>query len=242
MFKVVTAAAALDTGLTTPVEIFNDKGVYSLHGWNFFGWNTKGLGRLSLSDALAWSSDPVFYELGNRLGIDRLASYALTFGYGSPTGIGLPEEQGLVPTEAWKKTTYSEQWYAGETLIAAIGQGYYLTTPLQQALMMQAVANGGIVYRPMLVEKLLSPEGDVIETIAPEILRTIYLAPETWDTIRQGLLAVTSRGTASVVFKGFPHSVAGKTGSAETGRKATHAWFACYAPADSPEVVVVLLC
>jgi penicillin-binding protein 2 len=144
-----------------------------------------------------------------------------------------------VPTESWKTTTYGEQWYPGETLIAAIGQGYYLATPLQQALMMLAVANGGIVYRPMLVEKVLSPEGAVIATIAPEILRTIYLAPETWDTIRQGLLAVTSRGTASVVFKGFPHSVAGKTGSAETGRKATHAWFACYAPVESPEVVVV---
>jgi penicillin-binding protein 2 len=239
VFKIVTAAAALDTGLTTEAEIFDDKGVYSLSGWKFFGWNTQGLGRLTVVGALAKSSDPVFYELGHRLGADTLASYALTFGYGKTSGIGLPEEPGLVPTEEWKSNTYGEQWYPGETLIAAIGQGYYLATPLQQAMLLQAVANGGIVYRPMLVEKVLSPEGAVIETFQPEVLRTIYLKPDSWETIRKGLVEVTTSGTASVVFNGFPQKVAGKTGSAETGRKATHAWFACYAPAEAPEVIVV---
>ncbi|KYZ74979.1 peptidoglycan glycosyltransferase [Anaerosporomusa subterranea] len=239
VFKIVTAAAALDTGLTTETEIFDDKGVYSLSGWKFFGWNTKGLGRLNIAGALAMSSDPVFYELGHRLGADTLASYALTFGYGKASGIELPEEHGLVPTEEWKVNTYGEQWYPGETLIAAIGQGYYLATPLQQAMLLQAVANGGIAYRPMIVEKILSPQGVVVETFLPEVSRTLYLKPESWETIRKGLVEVTTSGTASAVFKGFPHTVAGKTGSAETGRKATHAWFACYAPAEAPEVAVV---
>ncbi|MCP6429109.1 penicillin-binding transpeptidase domain-containing protein, partial [Klebsiella pneumoniae] len=82
VFKIITAAAALETNVTTTQEIFNDKGVYVLNGWSFYGWNTKGLGKLNIVDGLAWSSDPVFYELGNRLGVDTLASYALTFGYG----------------------------------------------------------------------------------------------------------------------------------------------------------------
>ena len=239
VFKIVTVAAALETGLTTSDEIFEDKGVYMLDGWKFHGWKKEGLGKLTVSDALAWSSDPVFYELGKRIGIDNLASYAVTFGFGQPTGIGLPEESGLVPTKEWKSTRYNEPWYPGETLNAAIGQGYLLATPLQQTLLLMAVANGGVIYRPMLVRNILAPDGTVIETLQPEVSQTVFLRPETWATIRKGLLAVTTKGTASVVFKGFPYQVAGKTGSAETGRKATHAWFACYAPADSPEIAVL---
>lgn len=241
VFKIVTAAAALETGLTTPQEIFNDKGVYVLSGWSFYGWDTKGLGKLTIVDGLAWSSDPVFYELGNRLGVDNLASYALTFGYGQTTGIKLfGEEKGLVPTAAWKETTYGETWYPGETLIAAIGQGYYLATPLQQAQLAMAVANGGVIYKPRLVDKVLTTEGSVAEAYEPEVLRTVYLKPEVWDTIRQGMAAVTSRGTGAAVFQGFPKNVAGKSGSAETGRSTTHSWFVCFAPAENPEIAMAV--
>lgn len=242
VFKIVTAAAALDRGDTTPAEIFQDKGVYILSGWRFYGWETQGLGALTIVDALTWSSDPVFYELGNRMGADNLAGYALTFGFGQPTGIRLPgEASGMVPTEEWKVSTYGEPWYPGETLIAAIGQGYYLATPLQQAMLLAAVANGGVVYRPMLVDKVVTADGGLIEELEPEVLRTIYLRPETWDTIRQGLVAVAAKGTGASAFRGFPHAVAGKTGSAETGRGTTHSWFACYAPADHPQVAVAVL-
>ncbi|MEN6566165.1 MAG: penicillin-binding protein 2 [Veillonellales bacterium] len=242
VFKVVTSAAALDLNCTTTAEVFQDKGVYVLSGWSFYGWEPKGLGALTIVDAIAWSSDPVFYELGHRLGADNLASYALTFGLGRPTGIKLPgEEGGFVPTEEWKQETYGEPWYPGETLIAAIGQGYYLTTPLQQALLLMAVANGGVVYRPMLVDKTLSPDGEVLEVVQPEVLHTIYLRPDIWDAIRRGLVQVTTAGTASAVFKGFQPAIAGKTGSAETGHNTTHAWFACYAPAENPRIVVAVL-
>lgn len=242
VFKIVTAAAALDLGITTATEIFYDKGVYVLNGWSFYGWQTKGLGELDLAGALAWSSDPVFYELGHRMGIDNLASYALTFGLGQKTGIKLRgEASGVVPTESWKLTTYGEQWYPGETLIAAIGQGYYLVTPLQQALILMAVANGGIVYRPMLVDKVITSEGDLKTDLQPEVLRTIYLKPQDWDTIRRGLIQVTTNGTGAAAFAGFPYQVAGKSGSAETGRGTTHSWFAAYAPADNPTVVVTVL-
>lgn len=242
VFKIVTAAAALEMNLTTPQEIFDDKGVYVLNGWRFYGWNIKGLGKLNIVDGLALSSDPLFYELGRRLGADNLAAYALTFGFGKTTGIKLPgEEKGIVPYIAWKQANYSEPWYPGETLIAAIGQGYYLATPLQQALLTMAVANGGIVYKPMLVDKVLTPDGSLAASLPPEVLWTIYLRPEVWDTVRQGLIAVTTRGTGAGAFKDFPKTIAGKSGSAETGRGTTHSWFACYAPAEKPEIVIVVL-
>ena len=127
VFKIITGAADLDTKATTPSEIFYDTGKYILNGWTFYGWAPKGLGRLNLSDALTWSSDPVFYELGRRIGINKLADYAATFGFGQKTGINLlGEAAGNVPTTEWKEQTYKEEWYPGETLIAAIGQGYWL--------------------------------------------------------------------------------------------------------------------
>lgn len=243
VFKIVTAAAALDLGLTTATEIFHDRGVYVLNGWSFYGWNTKGLGDLDIIGALAWSSDPAFYELGHRLGADRLASYALTFGFGRPSGIKLPgEAAGLVPTENWKLAAYDQAWYPGETLIAAIGQGYYLATPLQQTLLLMAVANGGIMYRPLIVEKVLSADGGkVIGRYQPEVAGTVYLKPEIWDTIRKGLVAVTTEGTGAATFKGLGATVAGKSGSAETGKGTVHSWFSCYAPADNPEIALTVL-
>jgi penicillin-binding protein 2 len=241
VFKIVTSAAALELGCATPGEIFKDTGVYVLNGWKFYGWKVEGLGPLDMSGALAWSSDPYFYEMGNRIGVDRLADYAVAFGFGKPTGINLPgEAQGIVPTAAWKEETHGEVWHPGETLIAAIGQGYYLVTPIQQANMIAAVANGGILFRPMLVDKVISPQGAVLEDLKPEALYTVGLSQDTWANIRKGLRAVVEQGTASGVFQGFPISVAGKTGTGETGAGTTHAWFACYAPYENPEAVVVV--
>lgn len=241
VFKIVTSAAALELGLVTPAEIFRDTGVYELSGWKFYGWKAGGLGPLDMVGALAWSSDPYYYEMGNRVGVDRLADYAVAFGFGKPTGINLPgEAQGIVPTAAWKEEVHGEVWNPGETLIAAIGQGYYLVTPIQQANIIAAVANGGILYRPMLVDKVISPQGMVLEDFKPEALYTVSLSQNTWATIRKGLRAVVEQGTASGAFQGFPVAVAGKTGSAETGTGTTHAWFACYAPYENPETVVVV--
>jgi penicillin-binding protein 2 len=241
VFKIVTSAAALERGHTTPEEVINDTGVYDLNGWKFYGWKVDGLGPLDLAGALAWSSDPYYYEMGHRLGIDPLADYAVAFGLGKPTGINLPgEAKGLVPTTAWKEETHGEVWYPGETLIAAIGQGYYLVTPIQQANLICATANGGILFRPMLVDKVISPQGQILEDIKPEALVTVSLKQETWDAIRKGLRAVVEQGTASAAFQDFPIAVAGKTGTGETGSGTTHAWFACYAPYEAPEIAVVI--
>lgn len=241
VFKVVTSAAALELGFTTPTEVVNDTGVYVLSGWKFYGWEVKGLGPLDLAGALAWSSDPYYYEMGNRMGVDKLADYAVAFGLGKPAGINLPgEAKGIVPTAAWKEETHGEVWYPGETLIAAIGQGYYLVTPMQQINMIAAVANGGILFRPMLVDKVITPQGTVVEDLKPEALYTVTLKQDTWAAIRKGLRAVVEQGTASGAFQAFPIAVAGKSGTAETGTGTTHAWFACYAPYENPEIAVVV--
>jgi penicillin-binding protein 2 len=242
VYKIVTLAAALDLGVANIDEIFDDKGVFHYDGWNFYGWDTAGLGELNLVDALAWSSDPVFYELGRRIGADRLAGYALTFGFGKKTGIALAgEKAGLVPTKEWKQQVFGEPWYAGETIIAAIGQGYDLVTPLQQAMLLMAVANNGKVFRPMVVNKIITPEGKLIKKYQPEVLETVNLRPEVWKTIKQGLEEVTAKGTAATAFRDFQPRVAGKTGSAETGSGTVHSWFACYAPSDNPEIAVAVL-
>lgn len=239
VFKIVTASAALELGLTTPTEVFNDQGVYVLNGWTFYGWEPRGLGRLTLVDALALSSDPVFYELGRRLGPDHLADYAHAYGFGAVSGVELPGEvAGTVPTAAWKEAQFGEPWYPGESIIAAIGQGYYLVTPLQQALMLEAVANRGVVYKPYLVDKILNSDASLYLQNKPVVLRNVNLRASTWDTVQAGLRAVVQRGTGEGAFAGFPLAVAGKTGSAETGQSTTHAWFACYAPADAPAIVV----
>lgn len=241
VFKIVTASAALELGLTTPAEVFNDQGVYMLNGWAFYGWAPQGLGKLTLVDALAMSSDPVFYELGRRLGPDRLATYALTYGFGAVSGVELPGEvAGTVPTTAWKEAQFGEPWYPGESLIAAIGQGYYLVTPLQQALMLEAVANRGVVYRPYLVDKIINPDASLYQQQKPVVLRTINFQAATWDTVQAGLRAVVQRGTGAGAFAGFPVAAAGKTGSAETGHGTTHAWFACYAPVEAPAIAVAV--
>ncbi len=240
VFKIITAAAALQDKYTTPEEIFDDRGVYVLNGWSFHGWKTEGLGKLTIVDAIAWSSDPAFYELGHRIGINRLAAYALTFGLGKKTGIKLPgEKAGIVPTKEWKQSVFQEPWYPGETLISAIGQGYNLVTPLQQILLVMAVANRGIIYKPKLVRSIIAADGKADIINPPEVIYTVDLDSAVWKVIEEGLHSVTTEGTAAGVFKTVSYSLAGKTGSAETGRETTHAWFACYAPVEDPEIAVV---
>ena len=176
------------------------------------------------------------------MGVDNLASYSLTFGLGQKSGILLQgEETGLVPTIEWKQNTYEQPWYPGETIIAAIGQGYYLTTTLQQALLLMAVANNGIIYKPMLVDKIINDDGTLVKSCQPEVIHTVYLKTEIWDVIKNGLVAVTTKGTGAGVFRGITPTIAGKSGSAETGKGTVHSWFACYAPAEKPEIAVAVL-
>ena len=226
-----------------------------------------GHGPLNIVDALAQSCDIFFYQVGggnsetgfDGLGVERLAAYARTFGLGSYTGIDIPgEAQGLVPDAQWKRLYKQETWTTGNTYNLSIGQGDVLVTPLQMANAMAAVANNGTLYRPQLAERILDAESHTIRSYTPMISATLSVNQTVWQIVHEGLdLAVSESGTGrNAMLDEIGINVAGKTGTAEycddiaykAGRcdvavgqtLPTHAWFSAYAPAQAPEIVVVV--
>ena len=179
--------------------------------------------------------------MGNRLGIDNLEKYARMFGLGDYTGINLPGEvNGLVANRKYKEKVYGEDWYLSETFDAAIGQGFQLVTPLQMA--MGEIANDGHRYRPYLVSKVISADGDIVNTFEPEEMGSIPISDDTLKLIRDALHDVAlPGGTAASVFDGFPISIAGKTGTAENSHGDDHGWFVAYASFDNPTVAVAVI-
>ena len=240
-FKLVTGAAALELGKVTPEEKILDTGKH----WIIDKRNSEGeaLGWINFKEALTKSDNVYFYEMGNRLGIDNLEKYARMFGLGVTTGINLQgESEGLVANQRYKEKVYGEEWYLSETFDAAIGQGFQLTTPLQVAVLMSEIANGGYRYRPYLVSKISSDKGEVIKTFAPEEVGRIQLSDRTLTLIRESLRDVALEGgTAAQAFRDFPIAIAGKTGTAENSHGSDHGWFIAYGPYEDPRIVVVVI-
>jgi penicillin-binding protein 2 len=181
--------------------------------------------------------------MGRRVGIDKLAEYARMFGMGKKTGIALRgEAPGLVASEEYKKKNFDQDWYLGDTFNSAIGQGFQLVTPLQAAMIVSEVANGGIQYRPFVISRIDNLDGTPYKIFAPEQTGTLAVSKSTLDLIREGMRNVTEEsGTAASLFAGFPIQVAGKTGTAENFGGADHGWFVAYAPFDHPRVVIAVL-
>ncbi|SFL68442.1 penicillin-binding protein 2 [Pelosinus propionicus] len=240
-FKLVTGAAALELGKVTPEEKILDTGKH----WIIPKGNSEGeaLGWINFKEALTKSDNVYFYEMGNRLGIDNLEKYARMFGLGVTTGINLPgESEGLVANQRYKEKVYGEEWYLSETFDAAIGQGFQLTTPLQVAVLMSEIANGGYRYRPYLVSQISSDKGEVIKTFAPEEVGRIQVSDRTLTLIRESLRDVALEGgTAAQAFRDFPIAIAGKTGTAENPHGSDHGWFIAYGPYEDPRIVVVVI-
>jgi penicillin-binding protein 2 len=191
----------------------------------------------------------VFYNVGkalHELDPDILPRYGRHFGLGEATGLeGLLEESGLMPDPAWKQDALEELWYPGDTVNLAIGQGYLRATPLQVARMMATVANDGTLQRPFIVERIEAGQEQPEQSTEPRALHTLPLSPEHLAALQEGLLGVTTKsiGTASHRFAGLSIPVAGKTGTAEAGGEDVepHSWFAAYAPADDPEIALVVV-
>ncbi len=238
-FKIITAIAALEEGIIDPDTKINCTGGINYGRWTFGCWKKGGHGPVDFHRAIVESCDVYFYELGRRLGIDKIHKYATAFGLGRETGIELipvKEKSGLIPNTEWKKEKKRLPWYLGDTFISAIGQGYITTTPIQMAAMMATFANGGNVYKPSLIKGSYQPA------------RTINLKPETIRMIKEALSGVVneSNGTA----QGARSSLAvigGKTGTAQVvGKKKglagerfmDHAWFVAFAPVDDPEIAL----
>ena len=254
-YKAIVAAAALEEGLTKPGRRIFCPGHFRLGRRTYRCWKRAGHGWVDLRKSLVESCDVYYYTVGLELGIDRLAYFARGFALGRRTGIALPQEMaGLVPTSAWKERRFSEPWVRGETVSAAIGQGFNLATPLQLAVVYAAIANGGTLMRPRLLLRVADEEGRLVEGPAPESLGVVPVSPEHLATLREALEGVVedARGTGGRS-KVPGVSVAGKTGTSQVvGLKHTegleddeiafelrdHAWFAAFAPVESPEIAV----
>lgn len=236
IFKVVTMSAALTERLTRVDEVFNCPGYYRVNNRIAACWKATGHGRLTLPEGLIQSCDVVFYELGKRLGADRLAKYAVNYGLGERTGIDLPQEKkGLVPTAEWKKTVRGEAWYDGDSINYGIGQGFVEVTPLQMANVYGTIAVGKRM-RPFVVQQIVNRDGDILYQGKQEELGRVPVAWGVLATIQNALKEVVARATGRAAnVEGLP--AAGKTGTAENPGL-PHAWFLCYAPYDDPKIVI----
>lgn len=218
-FKMMVGLAALEAGVITPEYTAYCPGHMDLGNHRFHCWRRGGHGRVSVLDALEQSCDVYFYDISRKVGIDRIAAMARRFGLGDTVGIDLPGEQpGLMPTQDWKMGAIGERWQQGETLIAAIGQGFVLATPLQLATMTARIANGGRAVTPHLTYRIGTAEDSrYTAPPAPEI----GVSAQALDLMVEGMIAVTSgrRGTGRSVQIDLPgFEIAGKSGTSQVRR------------------------
>jgi penicillin-binding protein 2 len=198
-----------------------------------------------------------FYKVGYQMGIDLMAEYARALGLGAKTGIDIPgEKEGLVPDKDWKRRVHKQPWMPGNTLSCAIGQGFMLASPLQMAAVYSVFANGGVLYRPQLLNRIEDQNGEVLREFAPEVLRTLNVNKRNLRTVHSGLVGVVNEpGGTGGRARLKSVTVAGKTGTSQVRgignvrmhvsalayKHRDHAWFVCYAPAENPEIVVSVL-
>jgi penicillin-binding protein 2 len=248
IFKIVTMSAGLEALDLEPEQSFGCTGEWDGLGQEFVKkcWLETGHGEINLLDGLTQSCDVVFYEVGLALhqkDPQLLPDWARAFGLGAPTNIlGVEESVGVVPDNAWKQANFSQPLFDGDAVNSAIGQGFMLSTPLQVARLLAAIGNGGHLLRPRIVDRIVTVDG-AEQVFEPEVVGTLPLFPESLALIRGSLEAVVSgaRGTARQAFEGITYTVAGKTGTSESGQEEPHAWFAGYAPADNPRVAVAVI-
>ena len=257
-YKIITALAALEEGVIDASTEFFCPGYHRFGNRIYRCWKGGGHGNVDIIEAVAQSCDVYFYQVGQLLGVDRLAWYAKACGLGSPTGINLDKEaKGLIPTAAWKKRRTGVPWQRGETLSVAIGQGFNLATPLQMVGLTAAIANGGTRYKPIILEAIKTPDGRILHQNEPQVIGKIPISQPTLEVVKKGLWAVvngdhgTARGSRLADIE-----ISGKTGTSQViSRKKDdtrseedrpahhrpHAWFVAYAPSDNPSIAVAVL-
>ncbi len=258
VFKAVMAIAGLSEGAIGPGTTFNCGGSAVFFGRRFRCWRKQGHGELAVANGLKESCDIFFYNVGARLGVDKIAKWATGLGFGQLSKIDLDgEKAGIVPSTEWAAAKQHRKWYPSETISVAVGQGPLIVTPLQTAVMMSTVANGGTIYRPHVVRMIerTKPDGSVERLqVASEVVRRIQIPPNALETTRNGLWKVVNEegGTAgNARVTGL--DISGKTGTAQviaqSGWFSTaglpfmqrdHAWFVSYATRSSPQLVVAV--
>ncbi|HEX2437979.1 MAG TPA: penicillin-binding protein 2 [Methylomirabilota bacterium] len=248
VFKIVVAAAGLQEGTLVPTDHTNCNGDFHLGEWTFKDWKAGGHGSVDLLGAIRQSCNIFFYEKGLKIGGTAIAKYATAFGFGGPTQIDLPGEKlGLIPQPQLRRDKRVGGWHAGETVNMSIGQGAVLVTPMQVARFMSAVANGGVLWKPRLVQRIERPTKGVVWSDSGSVTGHVELSPMVWAFLRQALWSVVNEGGTGEGARIAGLDVAGKTGTAQMIAKSRadkgqdHAWFASFAPVGDPEAVVVVL-
>jgi penicillin-binding protein 2 len=258
--KPLLALAGLELGLRKPTDSIVDPGHFSLpnSSHQFRDWKRGGHGVVDLRRSISQSCDTYYYELAVDMGIDRMHDYLAQFGLGDKTGIDLDgESAGLLPSRDWKQRRFKQPWYPGETVIAGIGQGYHLTTPLQLATAAAMLANGGKRIEPRLVQAMREPLAQDWQPLPGAVRGQVAITPKHLEVVREGMMDVMRPGgTAARSAAGAPYAIAGKTGTAQVvgikqGAKydasrlarehQDHALFIAYAPAENPTIAVAVL-
>ncbi len=251
-FKLFAAVAGLAENLISESTVFNCPGYYRFGKRNYRCHKRSGHGKVNLRQSIAMSCNAYFYQLGVMLGIDRLSKYGEMFGFGSLTEIALDgEKSGILPSRKWKKEKVGEQWWPGDTIPVSIGQGYLTVTPLQLANAVAALVNGGIIYKPRLVRKVVEHESGKSRVYHSQHSNLVPLPKEILHLVRDMGSEVVhhERGTGKRARVGEIR-IGGKTGTAQVSRLGTqenderlqdHAWFISYAPVEEPMIVVAAL-
>ena len=258
IFKIIMAFATLNEKILPAEKKVLCHGSFRLRQQVFTDWKEGGHGPVDLKQSLAQSCDVYYYKAGDKLGIEKIARYARMFGMGASTGFAPFEKGGLVPSDAWKRRRFGEKWHHGETISVAIGQGFNLITPLQAANLMATVANGGNLWKPYVVRKVLDPRGKTLFEAKPRLMRKIPISQEIFRQVREGLKEVVHGAKGTARHAKLPGVVvAGKTGTAQTvglkftGRKRKpeelprkfrdHGWFVAFAPYEDPVIALAIL-
>jgi penicillin-binding protein 2 len=255
-FKPISTLAALSAGVVDEKVEVNCTGVYDFGGRHFRCEHVHG--RIALKEALMRSCNIYYYKLAELTGMDRISAMAMSLGLGEKTGIGInTEARGFIPTKSWYEER-GDVFRVGYTLNAAIGQGDTRVTLMQLALTYAAIANGGTLYVPQLVESVNAPDGTPLERFGPQVRTKLQLSPQHLKLVYEALYNVVNRegGTAyDPKYADGPVAVAGKTGTAQVEQHMrdksdekkswyiyrSHAWFAGWAPAQNPELAVVVM-
>jgi len=258
-YKIVAAIAGLEEKVISEHTKLFCPGEYRYGDRSFRCWKRRGHGWMNLEQAIAQSCDVYFYQVGERLGIDRLAKYAKACGLGSPTGIELDKEaRGLVPTSDWKLSRVGVPWQGGETLSVVIGQGFNLATPMQMLSLISAVANDGQRYKPLVVSRIESPDGLFVKEQEPVLLGKLPVSEYGLHLIQGGLYDAVNKPGGTAWRSRIPGvGMAGKTGTSQVVampeddekvsekdiilRHRDHAWFVAYAPFKNPQIAVAVL-
>lgn len=233
-FKVVTAVAGMESGQFSPTARIGTSAFISVGGIRFWEHSNHGYGAIGFRKALAVSSNTFFYRIGMTIGAEAIAKWGNQLGIGSTSHMGLQGgTKGVIPTPALKETQYGEPWYLGDTVSTSIGQGLVQASPLELAVMVAAIANGGQRVQPHL---LASETGT--EATRPQ---PTGIKPETINAVRSGLIAAVQEGTARRLNDGVLPLTAGKTGTAEVAGPKPHALFVGYGPVSNPEIAIAVV-